>query len=446
MMKLSNYFSFLCLLGLLLMLSPATQSQAFTLDQCVELAVQNNPELQKQQLGLQFAGNDLTEQKALKFGRLDFVASYTRYNLPRTLAPLTPGSIATNPAAVPTTEDLFTSGFVYEVPLFTGFAQTRAVEIAALQKEFAAATLKLSREQLIYNVKTLFVNILSLRQQEKAQTAYVESLQRLYAEVTRELQLGKKARIDQLKAAADLESARAGRTQIRANISILRTSLASLLNLEQLPILQKIELRPESIQPVQNHFTDRLGESERLRAARLTLHKNAKLVDKVAAALYPQIVLNTAYGQNFGPNNSGHVNSGDWNNQHVWQLGLNLKWNIFDFGSTRAKLKKARIVEQQSRYEQTKTELELKRAIKEAVTRINTAVSNYRSARTELDMTRETAAIEEVRFKQGAAPINDLLYARARNRLAESRFIAAGYAYKTAQFQLDYLLESGENR
>ncbi len=446
MMKQVKYFPLLGLLGLLLLLSPVSQSWAFTLDQCVELALQNNPELQKQQLGMEIAGNDLTEQKAQKFGRVDIVSSYTHYNLPHTLAPLTPGAIATNPAAVPTTEDLFTAGFVYEVPLFTGFAHTRTVEISALQKEFTAAALTLSREQLIYNVKTLFVNILSLRTQEKAQTAYVESLQQLYDEVTRELQLGKKARIDQLKAAADLESARAGQAQLSANIRILKASLASLLDLEQIPTLQDIDLLPESIQPVQNRFIDRLSESERLRTARLTIRKNVKLADKVAAALYPQIVLNTAYGQNFGPNDSSHPDSGDWKNQEVWQVGLNLRWSIFDFGSTRSKLKKARLIERQSRYEQTKTELELKRAIKEAVTRINTAVSDYQSARIELDMTRETAAIEQVRFEQGIAPINDLLYARARNQLAESRFIAAGYNYKTARFHLDYLLESGENR
>ena len=49
--------------------------------------------------------------------------------------------------------------------------------------------------------------------------------------------------------------------------------------------------------------------------------------------MYPQIVLNAAYGQNFGPNDGRHQNSGDWENQEVWQAGLNLKWNIFDFGS-----------------------------------------------------------------------------------------------------------------
>lgn len=445
-MKALKYFRILNLLSLLFLLLPATQSRSFSLDECVALALRNNPDLQKQRLNLDLSQTDLTDQRGQRFGTLNLVSSYTHYNLPRTLAPLTPKSVINNSTTVPTTEDLFLTGISYEVPIFTGFSRTRSVEVAALQKELAAASLKLSKEQLIYNVKTLYVNILSLQAQQKAQKTYVESLKKLYEQVSQELHLGQKALIDQLKAAADLESARAGQTQVSANIRILKASLASLLDLDQIPSLEGIELDPKEMNVVQDDFSVQISSTQRLQSAELTTRKNTKQSDKVAAAFYPQIVLSTSYGQNFGPNDSSHPDSGDWKYQEIWQAGLNLKWNIFDFGSTRSKLKKARIVEQQSRYEQTRIELELKRAIIEAVTRINTAVSDYRSAQSELNMTRQTTAIEQVRFDKGAASINDLLYTRARNQLAEGRFITAGYNYKTAGFQLDYLLESGEKK
>ncbi len=445
-MKRRAYFRVFSLLGLFFCFAPTAYGRAFTLDECVALALRNNPDLQQQQMNLSLSGADLTDRKRQKLGRLDLVSSYTHYNLPRTLAPLTPGSIISNPSSVPTTENLFTTGIVYQVPLFTGFAQTRSVEIAHLQKQLSAAALTLSREQLIYNVKTVYVNILSLQKQARAQAAFVASLQRLYEQVSQSLELGRLARIDQLKAASELERARSGLTQINANIRILKASLASLLNLEQVPPLQEIDLSAESVRPVQNRFAERLDTLERLQTARLTVRKNDKQADRVAAALYPQIVLNTSYSQSFGPNDGSHPDSGEWNRQEVWQAGVNLQWNLFDFGSTRSKLKKARIVARQSRYRQTQTELELKRALEEAVTRVNTAVSDYQSARTERDTTHETAAIEQVRFDQGAASINDLLTAKARDQLAESRFIAAGYTYQTARFQLEYLLEMGEQK
>ncbi|PNU20552.1 hypothetical protein C2E25_06655 [Geothermobacter hydrogeniphilus] len=435
--------SLFCLLALFL---PAAPGRAFTLDDCVELALRNNPGLQKQRMGPDLAQTDLSARKGLRFGRLDAVSSYTHYNLPRTLVPLTPGAIFANPAGVATTEDLFTVGIIYEIQLFTGFAQTRSIEAAALQKELADATLRLSREQLVYNVKTLYVNILSFQAREKAQRTYVESLQRLHEQISREFRLGKKARVDQLKAAAELEAAKAELAGTGANIAATKAALESLLNLDRLPPLEEIKLSPESVTAAQEQLVARLKDTSRLRIARLARLRNARLADKETSALYPQIVLNAGYGQNFGPNDSSHPDSGDWNNHEVWQVGLNLKWNIFDFGNTRNRLAKARIVEQQSRYQETETLLELKRAVSEAVTKINAAVSDYLSARTELELTRQTAQIEQVRYDRGAATLNDLLYARARHLLAESRFIAAGYTYEVANFHLEYLLETGDQK
>ena len=435
----------------LVIMFSATQSLAITIDDAVTIALQNNPELQKQQLNQKLAHEDQLEIKGNNFGKLDIVSSYSHYNMPRTLSPMTPATIGSNPGAVATTEDLFTTALTYKVKLFTGFANTHAIEASALQKELVDAALKLSREQLVYNVKTLYVNILSLMAQKNAQTAYVTSLQRLYDDVSRELQLGRVARIDQLKAAAELKNGRARHTQLVADISTLKGALANLLGIEprevkQLGQLQDLELPPEEILPVENNFSDHMAGLQRLHSSQLAVQKDNELAEKTRGALYPQVSLSASYGFNFGPNDSDNINSGNWENEEVWQAGLNLEWNIFDFGSNRSKIQKARIIEKQSRHERTKIELALKHNIEEAVIKINTAISDYDSATAEVALTQETADIEQLRFDQGRTDINDLLYAQARNFMAQSRSINAIYNYQTARFYLDYLLEKGERQ
>jgi outer membrane protein TolC len=428
-----------------LSLTAATgQGYAVTLAECVTMALHNNPDIQRQQLNIQLADQDISERQTANFGSLSLVASYNHYNLPRTLAPLTPAAISDDPASVATTRDLFLSGIVYELPLFTGFAQTRSVEVSTLQKKMATAKLNLSREQLIYNVKSIYVNILSLQARERAQQEYVKALQRLQNTVDREFKLGKKARIDQLKAGADVKNAVAEQTRLAADGTILQATLVSLLNVDDLGEFEELPLSADAMTSLKNTFSDQTKDLQRLKAARLEVAKNTKLADKEQSSLYPQLVFNTSYGQNFGPNDDSNRYSGEWKNQEVWQAGLNLQWKIFDFGNSRARIQKARTLARQSRYELTKTELELKRALQEAVIKINTTVSDYESAREEHAMTRETEAIEQVRYDQGAADINDLLYAKARNQLALSRLITAGYNHITAQFYLDYLLEQGE--
>ncbi|MDO8946532.1 MAG: TolC family protein [Desulfocapsaceae bacterium] len=441
------FFTRILLLGLfnqaLLTIIPCASS-GLTIDEAVALALANNPDLQKQQMNRTLSEEDLSGQKAQNFGKFDLAASYGYYNLPRTLAPLTPASIATDPKAVPTTVDLFATGIMYEVPLFTGFAQQRSVEIAALEKELAGLALKLSREQLIYNVKSLYVNILSLQAQEESQRAYLESLRRLHDDISLEIKVGRKARVEQLKAAADLENARVQARQISGNIRIMKDGLSTLLGGDMITPLENLSV--EMAVPGESGQNKEIEQLDRYRSARLEVEKKARIVEKSSAPYYPQVIFNSFYGQNFGPNDSTNIHEGDWNTQELWQATVNLKWTLFDFGARKTASRMAAIREQQSRRDRVKTELELKKSVSEAEIKIEMAMDAFHSAETELALTRETEMIEQVRFDQGATDVNDLLYAKARNQLALSRSIAARYSYQNGCFYLDYLLENGESK
>ncbi|MCP4579042.1 MAG: TolC family protein [Deltaproteobacteria bacterium] len=437
-----NLFILFLTVSTMMMLSGL--SFGMSLEEAVDMALVNNPDMQRQRMNPSLSENDLAEKKSQNFGKIGLVASYGHYNLPRTLSPLTPAAILSDPYAVPTTQDLFTTGIMYEVPLFTGFSQQHSVEIAVMQKEMAGVALNLSEEQLIYNVKTLYVNALSLEHQKTAQDAYVQALAALLEDIRYEVKLGKMARVDQLKAAADLEKAQAQKSRIKSSITIVKATLASLLNVEILPPLEKVSIKrhlPETIEA-----GDTIKNLSRYQYAEMAVEKDAKLVEKSKADYYPQVMFNAFYGRNFGPNDNSNRYSGDWNEQETWQAVINLKWNIFDFGGRKSAGEKARIRKRQSEKGKLQTALDLKKSLVEATAKIRTAVAEYHSVTIEVDMTHETETIEQVRFENGAINLNDLLYAKARNQQAQSRLISAEYACLSAQFYLDYLLEDGKNK
>ncbi len=417
---------------------------AFTMEDAVGFALTNNLNLQKQQMNKKFSDNDLLGKKSQNFGRIAMLSSYTHYNRPRTLVPMTPALIIGGSSEVSTTKDIFVTGIMYEIPLFTGFAQKSSIKIASLQKKIAGSAIKLTREKLIYNVKTIYINILALQSQNEAQQLYIKALQGFYNIIIQEVILGRRAVVEQLKAAAEVENAKAFAGEICGNITIVKATLAALLNIDKLPVLEKtaIKVIPHEI----SDYSHEIKKLEQYRLKKLNIEKNENLVQKARAALFPQIAFNTFYGHNFGPNDSSNPNSGDWENKEVWQAGFNLKWNIFDFGSKKSKIQKAKIRKQQSLLEKRNTELEIKKKIIKANTEIKTAMNRYYSAKAELAMTRKVEIIEQVRFDNGVISINDLLYVRARNQQTLSRFINAGYTYQSAQFYLDYLLENGEKR
>ena len=432
-------------------------STGLTLDEAVALALKNNPNLQKQQLNQALSEEELSGEKAQRFGRFDVIADYGHYNNPRTLIPLTPMAILGDPEAVPTTEDFFNTGIMYEVALFTGFALQRSVEIAELEKEMAGAAFKLSQEQLIYNVKTLYINILSLKAHKKAQSEYYRALhfcrnlsssafalQNLYRDITLRVKVGRNARVDQLKAAADQESVRVKVRRTSGQIKIMKTTLAGLLNTETIGTLEDSHMEMRA--PDETRNNKNIYALDRYRSTVLDLEKSTKLIEKSSSSYYPEVFLNGYYGLNFGPNDSSNVNDGDWENEDVWQVVVNLKWTLFDFGRRKSVKQKAAILKQQSLKEQLTVELELKRALEEAVVNIELALDDFHSAETELALTRETESIEQLRYDKGAADINDLLYAKARNQVAISRSIEARYSYQNSRFYLDYLLENGEKK
>ena len=54
---------------------------ALSLNECVELALKNNPDLQKQRMNQALAHNDLIGEKSRRFGSIDALASYTHYRV-----------------------------------------------------------------------------------------------------------------------------------------------------------------------------------------------------------------------------------------------------------------------------------------------------------------------------------------------------------------------------
>jgi len=415
---------------------------ALTLDEALSTTLHNSTDLQKMQMGVDISAHDLKQKKAMNYGRVDVMASYTHYNLPRTLTPLTPASMASGAAKIPTTKDMMIVGAAYNVSLFDGMATTRSIEISKLQKSLSKKMQKLTKEQLIYNVKTLYFNILSLDAKEQAQKSYIKALQKLHDDIVLRVELGSAAQLDALKSEADVSRAVSALQEIQTNKEILKDTLASVMMVREVDDLQKIEI---DVLPLEEtaQYDEEILHTTRLQIAELDIEKKQKIKEKTDALYYPKINFNAYYGLNSGVNDSTNPNSGDFESEDVWQAGVDLKWNVFDFGSKSAALQKSKIAMMQSKLDKAKAKRDAQRSLKEALSKISLAIAKFHNAQTELSLMTETRKIEELRYNSGASDINDLLYAEARYQLSKSAYIDAKYSYQNARNYLDYILEKG---
>ncbi len=409
---------------------------ATTLPELIESGLNNNSLIKKSDLQIELMEAKRAESKAKKFGEFDVVGSYTHYNLPRTLAPIVPSALAPG-TSVATTEDLFSTGLQYSVPLFTGGALEQQVEIDKLGKKVGESKKRLSREELIYNIRSLYLSALSLQEVKRSQETYVEALSKLRDMIVAGVEVGKRAKIEQLKAENDLQGAKGQVLLTQSSLRMLKSTLES-LTYHEVTSFEPIDVTVDTTAKSSLDEAE-LNKLERFKLQDLEIAKGEKMIAKVGALSKPQVSLAAYAGYNYDLDQRDPLES-----EGLWQIGLNVKWDIFDFGAISAKVQQAKIAKLQAIAGKDATTEGYNKLFAQAQNEITSAQANYLTNQSQYNLLKESERIEQARYDVGVATLNDLLLAKSKTALADSKMIQSKYAYQNGLFYLDYLLERGE--
>ncbi len=414
-----------------------TLLSATTISELIDNGLANSSIIQKNRLQTELIEAKKEESRASRFGEFDMVGSYTHYNLPRTLAPIVPSALSPN-SSVETTQDLFTTGVQYSVPLFTGGALQEQIQIDQLSKSMSQKKARLSREELIYNIRSLYLSGLSLQELISAQNLYIEALEKLKEIISQGVSFGKKAKIDIIKTDSSLQEAKGRLAQMQSSLKMIKSTLSATTHTPNIDYLESIEVDMNGERTI---LVDRdsLNGLDRFELQDLEIEKGSRVISKVKASKKPQVALNGYWGDNYDID-------GSLNRENLWQIGVNLKWNIFDFGKSLAKIQQAKIAKLQAIVQKEVTTEGFKKLLAQATNKIESALADYQTDLSKLELLQESQQIEEARYSAGVATLNDLLLAKSKTQLTKSKLIESGYAYQNGVYYLDYLLERGEER
>ena len=410
---------------------------ATTLEELIVQANKHSTTLMQSKIEVDRAQIKVQESKAQQYGSLDFVGDYTHYNTPRTLAPLTPTLIGAG-APITTTQDLFSAGITYNIPLFTGFEHLQQIKIDDISSEISTIKLKLTTEQLVYNIRSLYLSILAQEEILKAQHTYTQTLYKLEEQISYEVKLGKKAKIDLYKAQADAHASLTQEEVLASTIEITKANLSSLVG-------KKIEeVIPLAIGMQKPHYScDALyAGSENLskiEIENMALSKTDRMIAKSKSSKFPQVHFSSYLGRNYGED----IASNNWDNETLWQVGVNVKWNLLDFGKRDLALQQANIEKMQASLRKEQTLLDLRKLLTQGVERIKQSYAEYLGNKVQLDLSTKSEIIEQVRYDNNVATLNDLLLASGKRQLAQAKLIESKYNYQKNVYYIDYLLEQG---
>ncbi len=416
----------LLLAGLIIVLtfSCPSFSREITLEEAINIALRSSPALLMEQQQIQESREDKKASKAASFGTISLMGSYTHYNIPHTLAPITPPISPT----ITTSKDITSGGIIYSITLFKGLADITSIKIASFGEEISKIRFRLTKEELIFNIRSIYLKILSLKSQEKAARAYKRAIEELYKNVSREVSVGRKAEIDLLKISSQLEEASFEVEKIKNSISSLETLLAATIGIEGKVTVEPVS--PEKILSSPCGGTGDITHTYQYRLSRLEAKKARENLKKVRSRYYPRLDFDVYFGNNYA--------RGD--RKEIWQAQVSLKWLLFDFGATRSRVKRASFAARKATLALKKTMLELKSRICDAREKISTAMSRLESLKRQIKFLSKVRSVEKLRYEKGISNMYDLLLAYASLQKAKSTYIGAKYDLYIQRLYLSYIM------
>ncbi len=430
----------------------ALSLNAMSLDETIERALAQNNSLKKVILSKDEAKQNKEAKKSQNYGRIDLKVDYDHFNKARTLAPLTPMDIVSSPTGayeMPTTNDLVSAGIAYNVVLFDGFAQQNSYKISDLAYKNSTLKIKLAKEELIYNVRSLYLSLLALQEQLDAQMRYVSSQKKLYEYVQKEYELQSKSKLDLLEAKNSYAEAVSIREKIAANIEILKTTLAKMIASDSFDKAERVDVNFDEAK----ESGMGIEELSRFKLAEFSKTIAQKRLQSVKSLYYPKVNLSAYYGYSIGPNATTNIfpttgktylEEGEFNSENIWQIGVHLKWNIYDFGVKSSSVQKEKIALRRAKIDMDDIKLELVKGLKIAKSKLSLAKADYDSLKSQYELLLEIEKAQSIKQKSNALTLTSLLDTKAKTALVHAKMINAKYEYQKAKYYIDYLLEKGE--
>lgn len=397
----------------------ADEKISYTLSEAVEFALQNNPGLAVSGKEIEIEAYGIERAKAEKMPRLDFNSGITRYRYPAPVTPISgnPLAGATFPEFDNTINDMGVSFFL---PLYRGGRLDRGVAIAEIKKHIAEDTFQVSRQELIYNITSVFYKIGQLDRLLEANEASVKQLEAHKRNVKLFLQAGTVPMVELLKTETELAHARQNALLTRNNLESAYEVLKTLMGVEDQT--RKISVVGEEPVAYRHAPEESTARAFSQRPDYQAILKKQSLAEEqirlVQGKRLPHVYLSGEYSERSGESIALKEN---------WNLALRLSLPIFDGGSIKAEVNRARKETEKVKEEERTLRLEILREIRDAYLNIENAGKRIDVSEKAIETAKENLRIELLKYETGAGTTTDVIDAQTALLRVETDFYQANF-------------------
>ncbi len=415
---------------------PAPRSDGpLSLERAVEIALENNPEVaaMRSDIDAASARRDLAFGEALP--SFHVVGGYTHTILPQRLEPVTtPGE----PGVV--TRDLFSGDLVLSMPLFAGGRIISRIKAADLLKLASEHQLARTREELVYNVSSVFFGILAQGHVIESLAFSVETLEHHAQRVEALIAEAKAARVDLLRTEVRLAELRQQWLQEKGVLDIHHRLLANLMGMEDrrdalaLEGGLSVDDEPETMDVV-IALGRAWGQRDDYLAARAALEAQARNVDAARGGRWPTVAFQGSYGGRWAVNPTTRP-EGASTSTDTGQIGVFMDIPVFDGGRIDARIREEQAKLNAAVDRLRNLQLQIQLDVETALIQVKSSRDRVEVTEKAIALARESLRIEREKYDLGAGTIVDVLDAQAALLESQMSYYRALADYNVAQAQL----------
>ncbi|WP_308769184.1 TolC family protein [uncultured Bacteroides sp.] len=413
---------------------PALAQRTLTLEECLRIGIENNLSLAGSRNEMRKAKHLLSENRAKLLPQINAVAGFNdNFNPP---VSVTDGSAYGNPYNVTKTLQYNASaGLQLQMPLYNQTVYT-AIDIARTMNELNRLSYEKAREDLMLQISKMYylgqntVEQLALIQENRVRLQELRDITQAFFDN------GMAMEVDVKRVNINLENLQ---VQYDNAKSMLVQQLNLLKYVMDYPAEEEIALTPVNPEQVESvsltglrsdlYELQLLESQEKLAGQQKELIRQGYLpsLSLTGSWMYSAYTDKARHWFHSGPSNHWYPSSG---------LGLTLRVPIFDGLDKRARIRKARIDEENARlnYENMRKNMET-----QYLNATNDLMNNQRNFRKQKDnylLAEEVYQVTTDRYREGIASMTEVLQDEMRMSEAQNNYLSAHYNYQVANLTL----------
>lgn len=422
----------------------AQSTKVLTFDQAAKIALERNTSAVQAQNTLEGQQSTVTAAYGQLFPNLTASGSWQRQDLDRQFTSIPGGGILRIPTT--STTNSYSTSVNSSIVLFNGFSNTANVSRASANAVAAEYTLNRTRQSVVFQVQSLYLNVLRTEQLLKVSEDNLKRSKRQLEQIVESNKVGSRSIADVYRQQVQVGNDELALIQAQNNYDKAKADLLFALGLS---VTEEYQISDPTIKPfidtsefeaVNAQYKDfrklvdmALQSRPDYLSALETVNSAKSSVTIARAGHFPTISAFASYGLN-----SNEISSLRDNRTILWGISFSLP--IFNGFQTSNQVEQAQVSLKNAQEQLTQTQRQVQVDVRKSLLDLEAAEKQVEVTMRSVVSAEEDQRIAQEKYNLGAGTLLDLLTATANYTLALSNKVNAAYNYVLVKKQMEFYI------